>query len=160
MVYIYIIKQNNNIVYVGQSVDPKRRFKDHKQKKFKNVTNLTYEIIDQADDRKNGYIKENHYQLKYNLKQNDKIAKQNAGKIGGKKVGNINKTNGTLKKATEEARKVTSKQIVCFNGSEYTQYKSIIEASKKLGIYKEGIIAVLKKRKENFKGYIFEYKVD
>ena len=158
MRYIYLIRKDNEPIYIGQSNDPKRRFKDHKQKKFKNVSGLTYEILGVSDDRTAAYFMETEYQKKYNLLTNDKIAKENGGKIGGKIVGNNNKINGTLQKATIEAAKKKSIGIICFNDDEYYEFNSIRDCFRSMNICRKAISSVLDKNIKH-KNYYFNKKL-
>lgn len=80
--YIYVLKHNSHIVYVGVSVNPSWRYRDHHYDIYSNVyyfgryllsleTPLTIEIIDSAPNKLAGHKLERiyieYYSNKYHL---------------------------------------------------------------------------------------------
>ncbi len=65
--YIYVIISNENI-YIGQTNNPVRRFKDHYDKKVKSTKRfLTYQffIVEKCENRSDSLKREKYYKTAY-----------------------------------------------------------------------------------------------
>jgi hypothetical protein len=64
--HIYILHKDSEVLYVGKTVDPQRRLKEHRYYSWRHISDLKMQVIDSIYENESGLL-EQCYIRKYRL---------------------------------------------------------------------------------------------
>jgi hypothetical protein len=127
--YVYeIVNLMGTVEHVGETGNPKQRFKNHRAKKFKGRQDLTYNIVKEFDNKIDAFDYQCKLQEEYEIITDKQIRYNNISKAN--KVYNWTKSRANLMKINSIGGKVSTSIIKkcpnCgFEGKQPSIYKHI-----------------------------------
>lgn len=152
-VYVYVIKNNNGkIEYVGETINPKRRYYEHVRAKGKFAWRKDIEmvIIKTFDNKKDAFNYQCELQKQYGFSTDREVYASNS--IPNNELRRL----GVL--GIKEKRSKPIIMLDYYTGNFIKEYKSTNDAARELNINSGSICMALKSKSKKYKQYKFLYK--
>lgn len=150
MYTVYIIKQFENVLYVGKTVNFKRRKYEHTYRKKLNKT-YSFEILESGLSKEKAKQKEEFYIKKYNTFLNGWNKTEGEGTKGVRNK----KGDGRFTPGNEMFKKRKIKKVICVETGKI--YNSVKECSIDVGGLETSIYKVCNGERKTYKKKHFQY---
>jgi len=153
-VFVYkIVNLNGDVEYIGETVNPKRRYYEHVRAKGKFAwrKDIKLVLIKEFNNKHDAYNYQCDLQIQYGFKTDKEIHLSN------RKISNSEARELAIN-AIKLKRSIPILMLDYYTGNLIKEYKSTNDAAKELGINSGSICMALKSKSKKYKQYKFLYK--